>query len=146
MTALTIDTLIGALTVSGLHIRTVATIPPNVEALMCPILFPDPQKWAGENRSTPGVFDSAVAIPVRSNRTLQYYYLHSQLGEGRGIADFYADASGILDALSLQLMRIDQHLTKITSVVVGPLRNISMFGKTWVGATVTVQAQEETIF
>jgi hypothetical protein len=145
MTAISLDTLVSQVNVSGMNTRTIANVPENLEALNCPILFPNRDKWFQGSESVPGVWDSPVGLPVQNDRNLQYTFLYYQAGEGRGLADFAASATIMLETLSDSLMRLDMHMNRITKVTISPLRNIALFGKTFVGADVIVQAREMSV-
>lgn len=99
----TIATSIAALSVSGVTLKDLDEIPEEVSARDCPIVYPRPDGFmsglAVARRST-GV-GSAAEKDITYQ--LNYAYLHSAVGEGRGLFDVYQDMVqkflAVLDAL-----------------------------------------------
>jgi len=152
MSALDIDTAIGQLVVTAigrdgsttdtLNIKTVDTYPENIEAPDCPILFPHPSNWKGEQVATPRVWDTSEYNQKTHTDTLVYLFLYAQIGEDRGVYVFYKPATLMLDALEEKLMAMDVHMVGNVSVTFSPLgkQHEGVSGKDFVGCNVTVRA------
>jgi len=155
MSALDLDAAIGKLVVSApgrdgnaltLNIGTVANYPGNVEAPICPILFPHPDNWLGETSSTPGVWDGSEFSEKNNVFNLIYLFLYAQIGEDRGLYVFYEPATLMLEALRQAIMAIDVHMIGGISVATSALkkRNESLSGKNFIGCQITVKATEKS--
>jgi hypothetical protein len=143
MSAVTLDTAIAALTVTGLTIKGLAAIPQEVFARDCPILFPSPSNWLGQSSSTPGNFDNVIAGRITVNHTLTYILAYAQEATGRGFADHYAGMAALEESLRAKIMRIDITAMSIKGFgisVFGPIQDPA--GKGFYGVICTVTALE----
>ena len=82
-----VATAIAGLSVSGVTLKDISSIPEQVDQRQCPILFPDPAGFVTGltvARVTQGL-DSTAAKDV--NYTLNYIYLHCEVGTVRYLTD-----------------------------------------------------------
>jgi hypothetical protein len=143
MSAVTLDTAISALTVSGLTIKGLSAIPQEVNARDCPLLFPDPSKWLGQGASTPGNFDNVSAGRVQYEHNCSYILAYAQDGSGRGLSDYFSGMAALVFLLTQALIRIDIVAMSIRRVsVTGFGQMTDPTGKGFYGCGITVTALE----
>lgn len=143
MSAVTLDTAIAALSVTGLTIKGLSAIPQEVNARDCPILFPDPAKWLGQGASTPGNFDNVIAGRVQYEHNCSYILAYAQDASGRGLADHFSGMAALVFALTQKLIRIDIVAMSIRRVSVTSFGQMTdPAGKQFYGCGVTVTALE----
>lgn len=152
MSAITLDTAIGALSVTAtlpdgstkaLTIKTITTLPSVDYSRDCPILHPDQTNWLGQQSATPGNFDNVIAGRIQNTITLNYRLLYEQAGAGRGLADFYANMAALSLSLRQKIFGIDLPAMSIRQVSIsqfGPITD--PVGKSFYGSLVTVTALE----
>jgi hypothetical protein len=102
LAALTVATSIAGLSVSGVYLKDVDAIPERVEVRDCPIIYPKPDGFLSDLEVEINSFGSAQAKKtVRYN--LNYVFLQSPVGAGRGLFDVYescvTNALAFVDAL-----------------------------------------------
>lgn len=90
-----ITSAIAALSISGLTIKDITTIPEKVANRDCPIFFPQPESWieagqGGQEENT--TFGTPSTRYWQFIRTFNYVFLNNAVGTGRGNADNYASA------------------------------------------------------
>jgi hypothetical protein len=143
-----IATGIAALTITGVTVKDITAIPQQVQPRDCPVLFPSPDGWLtgsnGEPADGPATFGSASSRMWIFNRTLQYVYLHSTAGSGRGLYETIPALSDKADAIQQAILLLDLSQVDVQSV------NISAFGVltdptggNFYGFLVTIQLREK---
>jgi len=141
-----ISTAIAALSISGVTVKDISGIPESIYARDCPILFPMPGNWYGggnvvqEENST---FGAAGTRYWNTNHTMNYVYLHSPVGTGRGNADNYAGAvSNIEDVVeavtALNVSGVD--VKEISHTPIGVLQDPA--GNKFTGCEVTITLRQ----
>lgn len=143
MTALTIDTGIAALSVTGLTIKAVTAIPESVLARDCPLFMANPDNWLGETATT-DVFENSQAVAVQTRYTLNYLFLYASAGSGRGLKDHFSGFATTYAALRQKLIKMDLPLISITNVTASNFGMITdaTTKSSFYGALVTVTARE----
>lgn len=100
--AVTVATNIAALSVSGVTLKALSAIPENVAPRDCPIIYPRPDGFMSDLEVEVDSFGSSAGKKT-VRYTLTYMYLHSAIGEGRGLFDVYEDmvtkATAFVDAV-----------------------------------------------
>jgi len=93
---------ISALAVDGVHIADLSQIPDNALVRDLPLIYPKPDGYISDLNVRIDSFGSAQAKKTVFY-TLNYRYLHSPVGAGRGLFDVYEDlvakAALFLDAI-----------------------------------------------
>lgn len=119
-----ITSAIAALSVSGVTIKDVSGIPQSVATRDCPLFFPMPGNWlnggnaANEEETT---FGTPTTRLWHVNRSLNYVFLHSAVGTGRGNLDNYSDAVTKIEALVSAIVQLDVAGVDVTSVSHTPI-------------------------
>lgn len=141
-----ITSAIAALSISGVTIKDVASIPQNVYDRDCPLLFPQPGSWMeggqalSENNTT---FGTPSTRYWTSSHKLNYVYLHSEIGSGRGVADVYTDAVANVEAILTALITLDVSGVDVESVSNGSIGNITApSGKRFTGCEISVSVRQ----
>lgn len=122
--AAAITSAIAALSISGVTIKDVSGIPDSVVTRDCPLFFPMPGNWlnggnaSDEERST---FGTASTRYWQIERSLNYVFLHSQIGTGRGNADNYSDAVSKIEALVTAITQLDVEGVDVMGVTHTPI-------------------------
>lgn len=114
-----ITSAIAGMAVSGVTITDILGIPQNVNPPDCPVLFPQPSGWNGgasAAQETTTTFGTATTRYWQVSRTLNYIFLYSAVGSGRGNADNYAGASQAIDALIEKLLTLDMSGVDVETV------------------------------
>lgn len=141
-----ISSAISALDIDGVTIKDVSGIPQSVQTRDCPILFPMPGNWYGggnavnEDKST---FGTAGSRYWTTSHAMNYVYLHSEVGTGRGNADNYAsaveDIEDIVEAVTaLDVSGVD--VAEISHNPIGILTDPS--GRRFTGCEVTITLRQ----
>lgn len=99
LAAVTIADSIAGLSVSGVTIKDLDQIPQEVQARDCPILFPDPSRYVSDLSVGVDSFGSGSAKKT-VKYMLNYVFLYSETGVGRGLAD---NAAGVVTKVMLIL-------------------------------------------
>lgn len=151
MSAAAIDTAIAALSVSitspvakTLAIKSLATMPNEVQATNCPMLFPAPSSWLGQSSAIPGNFDNAITGRIQYTHNLSYVLAYDEVGTNRGLYSHYAGMAALLQALVTKIMRIDTLVaTSIRGVTISAFGQVSdPSDKPFYGVLLTVNALE----
>jgi hypothetical protein len=150
MSEITLDTAIGALSVSitspvnkTLTIKTLSSLPQEVFDRDCPLLFPSPSNWLGQGITTPGNFDNIIAGRLQYEHNLAYILAYAEMGTGRGLSDFYAGMAALRYELTRQMARIDvvaMSITRVATTTFGQMTDPT--GKVFYGCGITVTAKE----
>lgn len=88
--AVTVATNIAGLTVTGVTLKALNAIPEGVDPRDCPVIYPKPDGFMSALEVEVNSFGSSAAKKTVTY-TLAYMYLHSAIGEGRGLFDVYED-------------------------------------------------------
>jgi hypothetical protein len=88
--ATTIASSIAGLTVTGVTMKNLTSIPENVAPRDCPIIYPKPDGFMSDLEVVIDSFGSSVGKKT-VRYALTYMYLHSSIGQGRGLFDVYQD-------------------------------------------------------
>lgn len=144
--AAAITSAIAALSVSGVTIKDVSAIPDSVVHRDCPIFFPAPGNWlnggnaANEDSTTFGTPGTRL---WHINRSMNYVFLHSAVGTGRGNADNYADAVTKIEALVTALVQLDVSGVDVTDVAHTPISVMNSPAQTkFTGCEFTITLRE----
>jgi hypothetical protein len=103
----TISAAIAALTISGVTVCDLSSIPVTLSARECPILFPSPSNWKNSAMQGPSTFGTPTTRYWEFLRTYRYVYLHAPAGAGRGISDQYIGLSAAEDTILTALSTLD---------------------------------------
>lgn len=115
MSAELVDASISTLTITGMkQIHSIATLPQEITQDTCPVLFPNPQGWLGEQSTMPQEFDTEVLVRREHNFTLSYILAYAPVGSGRGLNEFYPGIAAM--TLELQTKIYKLQLTGLTAV------------------------------
>lgn len=118
-----IATGIAALTVTGVTIKDITSIPEQVQPRDTPILFPNPDNWMGGGNGEPSTGPATFGTPSTRfwvfDRTYNYVYLHSPIGSGRGLLDNIAAMSDKVDSIIAALLTLDISQVDLNNVSVG---------------------------
>jgi len=88
LAAVTVANSIAGLSVSGVTLKALDEIPEKVDGRDCPIIYPNPDGFLSNLDLEVDSFGSASAKKTVSYN-LNYMYLHSPIGSGRGLFDKY---------------------------------------------------------
>jgi hypothetical protein len=143
-----IATGIAALTVTGISIKDITAIPEQVQPRDCPILFPSPNGWMaggnGEPSNGPATFGSPTGRMWVFNRVLNYVYLHSSIGAGRGLIDNIPGMSDNVDAIITKLLELDLAQVDIQNISIGAFGELNdPGGNSFFGTTIAVTVREK---
>lgn len=98
----TVAASIAGLTVSGVTMKGLGAIPESADIRECPMLYPNPDGFISGFDLAIDSFGSTAGKKTATYK-LNYVFLHSKAGTGRGLFDEYADmvakALAILDAV-----------------------------------------------
>jgi hypothetical protein len=104
-----ITAAIAALNISGVTIKDVTAIPQQVTNRDCPILFPFPNDWisGGKAAADETTFGTPSTRLWHVHRTFTYLYLHSAVGAGRELSDYYSGAVTKLENITSAITTLD---------------------------------------
>lgn len=144
--AAAITSEIAALSVRNVTIKDVTEIPESVVNRDCPLFFPSPGNWlnggnaANEESTTFGTPDSRL---WHVSSGLNYIYLHSAVGAGRGNSDNYYDAVLDIEALITALVALDVSGVDVVTVSHTPIKVMSSPTQTkFTGCEFTIAVRE----
>jgi hypothetical protein len=119
-----ITAAIASISISGLTIKDVTSIPEKVNNRDCPILFPQPESWldatwldaqqGGEENSIR--FGTPSCRYWQFKRTFNYVFLNNAVGVGRGNADNYASAVDKTESINEAMTAIDVSGVDVVSI------------------------------
>jgi hypothetical protein len=98
----TVAAAIAGLTISGVTMRDIDEIPDSA-ALLCPLMLPQPDNFVTNLAYSRETFGSMGAAKMNTSYTLNYAYLHCEVGSG---LNTYASYAGIISKLELILETI----------------------------------------
>lgn len=123
LSSTTIATAIAALSVSGVTIKDITSVPDSITVRDCPILYPSPAQWMAGGTAEPGTGSTTFGTPsTRSwtfNRTYKYVYLHAPAGSGRSIAEHYSGLTSKADSIFEALVTLDVSGVDVMAVTMG---------------------------
>lgn len=119
----TVADSIAGLSISGVTIKDIDQIPDSAK-LLCPLLIPQPNDYVTNLTYTRQSFGSMGAEKLDCTYSLNYIYLHCELGSGLGA---YAPYAGIISKLELILETVMSNDT-ITGAVDIQVGNIGSIG------------------
>jgi hypothetical protein len=147
LSSTTIATGIAALSISGVTVKDITSIPEGISARALPVLFPAPSGWMGggngEPSTGPATFGTKSTRLWIFNRTYNYVYLHAPVGSGRGLYDHYSSMSGKADAILEALLTLDLSGVDVKNIVIsdfGVLQDPA--GEQYYGFTITIMLRE----
>jgi hypothetical protein len=122
LSATTIDTALMALTITGVTCKSLANIPPTVAERDCPIIFPDPENWAGDMSLGIGLETFGVSTGYwECTRTLNYLFLYQKVGADRTAFKPLVAMSDKRDAMVEQFCEINISGVDVLGVTSTPL-------------------------
>lgn len=89
---------IAGLSVSGVSIRTLSTMPPAIQQRDCPILYPAFDFVAGASGQPRGLGLGGAAL-TEYRYTLNYLYAHAPIGAGRYPTEYHAAIAANMKAI-----------------------------------------------
>jgi len=98
----TITNSIAALSISGVTIKDIDEIPQNA-SMLTPLLIPQPNDFVTNFEAAFQSFGSNGTAKIDLNYSLNYVYLHAEVGSGISTFDIY---SGLITKLSAILVAI----------------------------------------
>ena len=128
----TVADSIAGLSISGVTIKDIDQIPDNA-SMLCPLLIPNPSGFVTDISPSFESFGSNGSARMNLSYTLNYTFLHSQIGSGINAFSSYSDLISKLVSVFVAVMSND----KITGAVDIRLQGISSIG------VVTDPAQNE---
>lgn len=136
---------IAALSISGVTVKDLTSIPQSGDQTICPILFPSPE-WVSGGNGEPAdgatTFGTATTRLWQFNRVYKYIYLHCQVGAGR-LADIYSGMSSKADAIMKAFTTLDVSDVDVQNVSLGEFGALQdPAGKYFHGFTVSVTLRE----
>lgn len=97
---------VASLSIAGVRIRDLNTIPDEVLVRNCPVMFPAPGEIASGYENGPGTFGGATAAYWAVTRVMSWLYLHSPVGEGRGAFSHFPELMRKSDAIIEKFMEL----------------------------------------
>ena len=139
---------IAALTMTGITVKDLSGIPEQVQPRDCPILFPSADGWVaggnGEPSSGPATFGNPSGRMWIFNRVLNYVYLHSPIGSGRGLVDNIPGLADSADIISEAVTLLDLDQVDVQNIAIGAFGQIDdPAGGHFFGFTVAVTVREK---
>jgi hypothetical protein len=119
----TVADSISKLSVSGITIKDIDQIPESAE-MLCPLLIPQPNGFITDIRPTFETFGSNGAAKMNLEYTLNYVFLHSQIGSGINTYASYSDLIADMVLIIVSIMSNDV----ITGLVDIRLQSIGNIG------------------
>lgn len=142
----TVADSIAGLTVAGVTLKDIDQIPDSVTRL-CPIFFPQPNDFVTGLSFTRQSFGSMGTAKMDCNYTLNYVYLHCEVGEGRSA---FAPYAGIITKLELILETIlnNDTITGAVDITPATVGNIGVLtspsGEDYWGLLISLSVTEHT--
>lgn len=138
---------IAAISISGLSIKDITSIPEQVQPRDCPILFPHPvqfiQGGAGgeEGLETFGIPTSRFWL---FNRTYRYLFLYAPVGSTRGMVDIYSGYVSKIDSIMESITELDVTDVDVRNISVSELGVIEdPAGSKFYGCTIDIMVREK---
>lgn len=119
----TVADSIAGLSISGVTIRDINQIPDNA-AMLCPLLIPNPNGFVTDIAPTFETYGSGGTAKMNLSYTLNYAFIHSQVGSGINAYANYADLIAKLVLIIVAIMSNDA----ITGLVDMRLQSIGNIG------------------
>ena len=119
----TIADSIAGIVISGVTIKDIDQIP-DAAAMLCPLMIPSPANFVSDYNMTFETFGSMGAAKMNSVYTLNYIYLHCELGSGVNSFAPYADVMSKVQTILVAIFSND----KVTGLVDLSLQSISPVG------------------
>jgi hypothetical protein len=117
MNAKGIATAIGALVVTGVTFKDLASFNDSDYSRDVPCFIPNPETWISGSNSQLQSFGTANSRFWLVERTFSYVYLHEAVGATRLLSDFMPDMADKMDAIWEALLELDISEVDITNVV-----------------------------
>jgi hypothetical protein len=113
-----IATAIAALTVSGVTIKNITTIPKAIKKADCPIFFPHPEDWEQGLESLTGNAFVGQAGVFDVVHHFRYIYLHGLSIAANPMSSIYSAMAGKADLIvsALESMNANSGVLTVTSV------------------------------
>jgi hypothetical protein len=140
----TVIDAISNLSVSGVTLKDVDTIPENVQ-LLCPVLFPRPDNFITEVTPEFVTYGSLGTAKINLSYTLNFMYCHAPIGSGLG--GVFANYGSLITNLELILEKILESDVvtgavdlQLAGVNIAPITDPA--GNNYFGAEIALRVQE----
>ncbi len=119
----TVADSISNLSISGVTIKDINQIPDSA-SMLCPLLIPQPNGFVSEITPTFETFGSNGTPKINMMYTLNYVFLHSEVGSGISAFDGYSDLMAKLELIFEAILSNDV----VTGAVDFKLQSVSNVG------------------
>ena len=123
-TIATVADSISNLSISGITIKDIDTIPDSA-SMLCPLLIPQPNGFVTDVKVESLTYGSGGTANMNTSYTLNYVYLHCEAGSG---INAYAPYAGIITKLELIIESIltNDNVTGAVDMKLGNIGNIGV--------------------
>ena len=120
----TVSASIARLTISGVTIKNIDAIPDSAK-MLCPLLIPQPDNFVSNLSFTRQTFGAMGAEKLDCSYTLNYVYLHCEVGSGLGA---YAPYAGIISKIEtiIETIMANDTVSGAVDLQVGTIGNVGV--------------------
>lgn len=138
---------IAAISLSGVTIKNITSVPEQVQPRDCPIIFPHPVQYIQGGAGFEEGLETFGTPTTRFwlfNRTYRYIFLYTPVGSTRGLVDIYAGFSAKIDAFMEKLTALDISDVDVKNIMVSELGVLEdPAGSKFYGCTIDIMVREK---